>query len=80
MLPERLSVALACFTTIILVYLAALNRWNFETTMVSVLIGIFASLVLGRFFGMLSARELAQALVDEEEAKQHLPPAKESSK
>lgn len=59
-MPERLSFALAMFSVITVVYIAMNHHWEWTTTMVVVLLAVLVSIIVGRFAGLLSARELTK--------------------
>ena len=60
MLPERLSFSLAIFATIALICIGLLHHWDWETTMIMVLTGVLLSMIVGRFAGRISGKELSK--------------------
>ncbi len=67
MLPERLVIALALISTIVLIYIGDVHEWTFAETMIAVLAGILGSSIVGRILGRISARELAKSVQSDDE-------------
>jgi ABC-type proline/glycine betaine transport system permease subunit len=73
MLPEKLSFALAMLVVIALIYLGQVNEWEFEQTMIAVLLGIFGATVVGRVVGVICSRELAKNLAETAKKGEEMP-------
>lgn len=65
MLPEKLSFAFAFLIVIALVYLGHIHMWEWEQTMLALLVGILGATIVGRVVGVICSRELAKSLAAE---------------
>jgi ABC-type enterochelin transport system permease subunit len=73
MLPEKLSFAFAMLITVTLVYLSYIHKWEWEQTMILILLGILGATIVGRVVGVICSRELAKSLAERAKASGEMP-------
>lgn len=69
MLPEKLSFAFAFLVMIVLAYMGHIHHWEWEQTVLSILVGILGATIVGRVVGVICSRELAKSLAAEAKQK-----------